>query len=152
MDDIDSLKARIAALEEQLAPKPERDAQPDHDLESFIDRGTKDPFGMRRDGRGKPIQREVEHLAPPPNARAVRLKAKFDHLTRGCFEPGSWQYETELDHYIEADGNYRPSLWRDPMGIIRNRDGERASTAAAEREEAREIMAEMAKEAHRLKG
>jgi hypothetical protein len=150
MDDIDSLKARIAALEEQLAPKPERDAQ--SDLESFIDRGTKDPFGMRRDGRGKPIPREVEEPTSPPDARAIQLKAKFDHLTRGCFEPGSWQYETELDHYIEADGNYRPSLWRDPMGIIRNRDGERVSTAAAEREEAREIMAEMAKEAHRLKG
>lgn len=40
----------------------------------------------------------------------------------------------------------------DPMGIIRNRDGVRASTAAAEQQEAREIMAEMAKEAHRLKG
>ena len=120
--------------------------------EKPVEVGTKDPFGIRRDGRSKPIQREVDHLEPSVDARAIQLKAKFDHLTRGCFKEGSWQYETELDHYLEADGNYRPSLWRDPMGVIRNRNGERASTAAAEREDARQIMAEMAKEAHRLKG
>lgn len=147
MDEISILKARIATLEEQMAPKP----KPAPKKEKLPGPGVKDPFGMHRDGRGKPIPREVE-LTSPPNAREIELKAKFDQLTRGCFEPGSWQYETELDHYIDADGKYRPSLFRDPMGVIRNRNGERASTAAAEQQEAREIMAEMAKEAHRLKG
>lgn len=147
MDEISILKARIATLEAQMVPKP----KPAPKKEKLPEPGTKDPFGMHRDGRGKPIPREVD-LTPPPNAREIELKAKFDQLTRGCFEPGSWQYETELDHYIDADGKYRPSLFRDPMGVIRNRDGERASTAAAERQEAREIMAEMAKEAYRLKG
>ena len=144
MDEIDSLKARIATLEAQIAPKPKK-------REKLPEAGIRDPFGIRRDGRGKPIPREVD-LTPPPNARELELKAKFDKLTRGCFEEGSWQYETELDHYLEADGNYRPSLWRDPMGVIRNRDGERASVAAAEQQEAREIMEEMAEEARRLKG
>lgn len=147
MDEISILKARIATLEAQMAPKP----KPAPKKEKLPVPGVKDPFGMHRDGRGKPIPREVD-LTPPPNAREIQLKAKFEKLTRGCFEPGSWQYETELDHYIEADGNYRPSLFRDPMGVIRNRNGERACVAAAEQQEAREIMAEMAKEAHRLKG
>lgn len=145
MDEISILKARIATLEAQIAPKPEPKC------EKLPEPGTKDPFGMRRDGRGKPIPRDVD-LTPPANARELELKAKFDKLTRGCFEPGSWQYETELDHYIDADGKYRPSLFRDPMGVIRNRNGERACVAAAEQQEAREIMAEMAKEARRLKG
>lgn len=138
-DNTQSMEQRIAALEEKLTPKPERERSS----------APKDPFGIRRDGRGKPIPRQVEEPTSPPDARAIQLKAKFDKLTRGCFEPGGWQYQTELDHYIEADGDYRPSLWRDPMGIIRNRDGERASTAAAERDEARAIMAEMAKEVRR---
>jgi hypothetical protein len=147
MDEISILKARIATLEAQIAPKP----KPTPKKEELLEPGTKDPFGMRRDGRGKPIPRDVD-LTPPPNAREIELKAKFDKLTRGCFEPGSWQYETELGHYIDADGKYRPSLFRDPMGVIRNRNGERACVAAAEQQAAREIMAEMAKEAHRLKG
>lgn len=147
MDEISILKARIATLEAQIAPKPE----PKPKREKLPEPGTKDPFGMSRDGRGKPIPRDVD-LTPPTNARELELKAQFDKLTRGCFEPGSWQYETELDHYIDADGRYRPSLFRDPMGVIRNRNGERACVAAAEQQEAREIMAEMAKEARRLKG
>lgn len=146
MDEISILKARIAALEAQIAPKPKPKKR-----EKLPEPGTKDPCGIRRDGRGKPIPQEID-LTPSRRARELELKAKFDKLTRGCFEFGSWQYENELDHYMEADGNYRPSLWRDPMGVIRNRDGARASVAAAEHQEAREIMAEMAAEAHRLKG
>lgn len=146
MDEISILKARIAALEAQIAPKPKPKKR-----EKLPEAGTKDPFGIRRDGSGRPIPREVD-LTPSRSARELELKAKFDELTRGCFEFGSWEYENELDRYMEADGNYRPSLWRDPMGVIRNRDGERACVAADQKERAHQIMVEMAEEAHRLKG
>jgi len=121
---IASLEARIAALEGQLQPKPEPAEKPPT-LEDF---GlTRDPFGIVRDGKGKPI-RNAGGPAPRADgedARRVELTAKFEKMTAGLWEDEPHVRVRELEQFIEDDGDYRPPIYRDPTGIVRNRDGTR---------------------------
>ena len=53
------------------------------------------------------------------------LTGKFKRLTRGLYDDSPAAWEAGLDSFISANGNFKPSRWRDPFGLARNRGGER---------------------------
>ena len=71
-------------------------------------------------------------------------------MTKGVYEEGTGAYEAVLEAYIDAGGNYRTRLWRDPFGRLRDRDGNAGRVPSSDKyDEADEIMRSVAREARR---
>lgn len=132
---IDELKERLAELE---SAQPKRKKKKDDDWAS--DAPIKDACGVVRDGRGKVVQTGERAVARTDDeAKAIRLTARFERLTKGLYADSPELWASELDSFIEANGSYQPSRFRDPMGMARNRNGQRLGAAQQHEREVADI-------------